>query len=242
MIPLSRAGRYCFGAAVAASGLMQLIRGDFVRLAGNLPSWLGPSGAWAATTGVMMLLLGAAMLSGYRAKTASLLFGALLLSLFIVKGIPDILSNPRAGFMWTNPAKMLALFGGAMILGERGAKWPWLAPVLLGIFLLICGAQHFVYAGFVDSLVPAWLPPGQRFWVLLAAVALLAGGVGVILPRTRRLAALWSGVMIFSWVFLVHLPLAMKSAPEFAGVFEALALAGTAWLVAAQAQRPASGK
>jgi uncharacterized membrane protein len=235
MIPLSRAGRYCFGAAVAASGLMQLVNGSFVRLASPLPPWMGPAAAWSSTTGVLMLLIGAAMLSGYRTKTAALLFGALILGLFIVKGVPDILSNPRAGFMWTNPAKMLALFGGAMVLGERGGKWPWLAPVLLGIFLLICGAQHFVYAGFVDGLVPAWLPPGQRFWTLFAAVALLTGGVGVILPRPRRLAGLWSGVMIFSWVFLVHLPLAMKSAPEFAGVFEALALAGTAWLVATQA-------
>ena len=242
MIPLSRAGRYCFGAAVAASGLMQLVNGDFVRLVTKLPPWLGASPAWPATTGVLMLLIGAALLSGYRAKTAALLFGALLLALFIVKGIPDILSNPRAGFMWTNPAKMLALFGGAMVLGERGGKWPWLAPVLLGAFLLICGAQHFVYAGFVDTLVPAWLPPGQRFWTLFAAVALLAGGAGVILPRSRRVAGLWSGVMIFSWVFLVHLPLAMKSAPELAGVLEALALAGVAWLVASQATQRASGK
>ena len=180
--------------------------------------------------------------SGYRAKTASLLFGALLLAAFIVKCLPEILANPRAGFVWTNPAKVLALFGGAMVLGGRAEKWPWLAPVLLGIFLLICGAQHFVYAGFVDTLVPAWIPPGQRFWTLFAAVALLAGGLGVVAPRTRRVAGLWSGVMIFLWILLVHLPrsVEMKSAFELAGVFEALALAGVAWLVAAQVPPPSN--
>ena len=234
MIPLSRAGRYGFGAAVAASGLMQLVNGDFVRLVAKLPPWMGTSAAWPATTGILMLLMGAAILSGYRSKPASLLFGALLLGMFIVKCIPEIWSNPAAGYMWTNPAKVLALFGGAMVLGERAGKWPWLAPVLLGIFLLICGAQHFVYAGFVDTLVPAWLPPGPRFWTIFCAVALLVGGVGVVLPRTRRVAGLWSGVMIFLWIFLVHLPrsVEMKSAPELAGVFEALALAAVCWLVA----------
>ncbi len=242
MISPSQAGRYCFGAAVAASGLMQLLTGSLVRLVDKMPSWLGPSGALSSTTGILMLLIGAAILSGYRAKTAALLFGALILGAFLVKGLPDILSNPGAGYLWTNPAKMLALFGGAMLLGERGEKWPWLAPALLGIFLLICGAQHFVYAGFVDGLVPAWIPPSQRFWTLFAAVALLAGGVGVILPRTRRIAGLWSGGMIFSWVFLVHLPLALKATPEFAGVFEALALAGTCWLVAEPPRGAASDK
>ncbi len=240
MIPLSRAGRYCFGAAVAASGVMQLANGALVRLAAPLPPWLGTASGWSAATGVLMLLAGGAILTGYRAKAAALLFGALLLGLFLTKGIADIASNPGAGFVWTNPAKMLALFGGAMVLGGRAEKWPWLAPVLLGIFLLICGVQHFVYAGFVDGLVPAWLPPGRRFWTLFAAVALLAGGLGVILPRTRRRAGLWSGVMIFLWTLLVHLlrTIELKNAFELAGVCEALALAGVCWLVAAPAPPP----
>ncbi len=243
MISPSSAGRACFGAAVAVSGLMQLINGGLVRLAAPLPPWLGTSGAWAAATGVLLLLIGVAILSGHRAGAAALLFGALLLALFLVKGIPDILANPRAGFVWTNPAKMLALFGGAMVLGRRAERWPWLAPGLLGIFLLVCGAQHFVYAGFVDTLVPAWIPPMPRFWTLFSAVALLAGGIGVLLPRTRRLAGLWAGVMIFLWVVLLHIPrsMEMKSAFELAGVCEALALAGVCWLVAgvAPANSPA---
>jgi uncharacterized membrane protein len=222
---------------------MQLINGAFVRLVNPPPAWLGASPVWTTSTGLLLLLTGAAIVVGYRAKPAAVLLAGLLLAAFLVKCIPDILSNPGAGFMWTNPAKMLALFGGALVVGGRGEKWPWLAPVLLGLFLLICGAQHFVYAGFVDGLVPAWIPPGQRFWTLFCAVALLAGGLGVILPRTRRVAGLWAGVMIFLWVFLVHLPRAveLKNAFELAGVFEALALAGTAWLVAAQAPQPAKG-
>src|SRR5678809_171304 len=109
------------------------------------------------------------------------------------------------------------------------------AAVTLGIFLLICGAQHLVYAGFVDGLVPAWIPPSQRFWTIFTAVALLAGGLGVMLPWTRRLAGLAVGVMIFLWVPLVHLArtLAEKNAFARAGAFEALALAGVAWIHAA---------
>jgi uncharacterized membrane protein YphA (DoxX/SURF4 family) len=102
------------------------------------------------------------------------------------------------------------------------------------MFQLLCGAQHFSYAAFVDTLVPAWIPPGPRFWTFFSAGALLAGGLGVLLPPTRMLAGLLAGVMIFLWVLLLHLPrsLEMKSAFELAGAFEALALAGVCWLVA----------
>jgi len=236
MRPLLLAGRYGFGLAIAGSGVMQVLNGEYVRLASNLPGWLGASPALPVTSGVLLVLIGGAIVTGYRLKVAALLFAVLMLATFILKGIPDIAANPGAGYVWTNPAKMLALLGGALVLGGRSRAWPWLAQGLLGLFLIICGVQHFLYAGFVDTLVPAWIPPGQRFWTYFAAVALLLGGVGVLPPRTRWVAGVGSGVMIFAWVVLVHLArtLQLRNAFELAGVFEALAIGGVAWLVAEQ--------
>jgi uncharacterized membrane protein len=159
------------------------------------------------------------------------------------------------GFMWTNPLKALALVGGAAILaggssGEPSGPSPltraiaFLEPAgafLLAAFLIVCGVQHFVYADFVVTLVPAWIPGGQRFWTYSAGVALIAGGVGSVVRPTARLAAGLSALMIFSWVFLVHIPRALAGpnhANETAGVFEALALSGVALLVAAARRHP----
>jgi uncharacterized membrane protein len=139
--------------------------------------------------------------------------------------------------VWTNPAKLLALAGGALLAAGGSLR----LAILPGVFLLICGIQHFVYAGFVDTLVPAWIPPGARFWTYFSAVALIAGGAGMLLSKTRRSAALLSGVMIFLWVPMLHLPRAvgMRNADELAGVFEALAIAGVCWLAAGR-NRPAA--
>jgi uncharacterized membrane protein YphA (DoxX/SURF4 family) len=66
-------------------------------------------------------------------------------------------------------------------------------------------------------------------------VALIAGGVGILVPRTARLAATMSALMIFLWVLLLHIPRAFagpQHAFETAGIFEALALSGVALLVA----------
>ncbi len=237
MLTLNTAGRLCFGAALTGSGLMQLTNQEFVRLVPKLPAWMPAAGVWPTATGALLLVIGLTFLTDRKVSATANLLVAMLLASFVVQRIAEICAAPGSLATWLNPAKVLALLGGALLLARAGARTAKVAAWLLAAFLLLCGAAHFVYAGFVDTMVPAWLPPGQRFWTLFAAVALLAGGVGVVIPRTRRLAGLWSGVMIFLWVPLVHLPRAteLKNAFELAGVFEALALAGIAWLVAASA-------
>ncbi len=86
---------------------------------------------------------------------------------------------------------------------------------------------------FVDTLVPSWIPPGQRFWTYFAGVALISGGIGLLWPRISRLAAIWTGVMVFLWVLVLHIPrtIELKSLFELGGVFEALAISGTAFML-----------
>ena len=98
----------------------------------------------------------------------------------------------------------------------------------------MCGIQHFVYTDFVTTLVPAWIP-APRFWTYFTGLALMAGGTGILVPKTARLAATLSALMIFLWVLLLHIPRAFAEANhanETAGVFEALAISGVALLVA----------
>jgi uncharacterized membrane protein len=113
-------------------------------------------------------------------------------------------------------------------LGPYGAAF-------LAAFLLICGIQHFVYVDFVTEMVPAFMP-ARRFWAYFTGVALCSGAVGMLIPRTARLAATLSGIMIFLWVLLLHIPRSLalpQHAFETAGIFEALALSGVAFMVSA---------
>jgi hypothetical protein len=106
--------------------------------------------------------------------------------------------------------------------------------VFLAQFLILAGIAHFVYAGSVHAMIPAWMPV-PPFWTYFTAVALLAGGVGLLRQRTAGLAGALSGLMIFLWVLLLHIPRALAVphvAGETDGVCEALALSGLAWLAA----------
>jgi uncharacterized membrane protein len=241
---LATVGRAFFVAAVAASGTMQVVNGEFVRLVRASSEGLLRPGLVPVAAGLLLVALAAGMLLRGWARTAAATFAALLLLSFVFLRIPEIAADPWTGFRWTNPLKVLALVGGAIVLAvvfpPRDAPPPWtesgplVAAGLFGVFLAVCGIQHFHYADFVDTLVPAWVPPGPRPWTLFTGVALFAGGIGIMVPRVARLAAICTGVMILLWVVLLHIPRAvtMRSAFELAGAFEALAMSGIGLMLA----------
>jgi uncharacterized membrane protein YphA (DoxX/SURF4 family) len=61
--------------------------------------------------------------------------------------------------------------------------------------------------------------------------------VGILVPKTARLAATMTGIMILLWVLLLHIPRAVAdphAAGETSGVFEALAFSGIAFILASR--------
>jgi uncharacterized membrane protein len=110
-----------------------------------------------------------------------------------------------------------------------------LGRFFLAAFLILCGIEHFIFVKFVTTMVPAWIPGGV-FWAYFTGVALIAGGAGICVPLTSRLAGGLSGLMIFVWVVLLHIPRAaanLSNSNETTALFEALAFSGVAFLVAA---------
>jgi uncharacterized membrane protein len=63
--------------------------------------------------------------------------------------------------------------------------------LLFGPFFVLAGAMHFVIPRTYESIVPPQLP-APRAIVYASGVAEIAGGAGVLHPRTRRLASAWS--------------------------------------------------
>jgi uncharacterized membrane protein len=238
----STVGRMFFAVSMVAFGIQQLATGAFVRLVPPAPAWISSPSFWAYLVGIVLVVAGLAIGAGYHARWAAAVLAVLIAFLFLALHLPLAASKPLVGFMWTNPCKALAMLGGVIILANAlpredpgfFRKLMPLGPLFLGGFLLLGGIQHFVYADFVDKLVPAWIP-GTRLWVYFTGLALIAGGVGILLPKTRRLAALWAGIMILLWVVLLHIPRALAdlhNAGETSGVFEALALSGVAFILA----------
>jgi uncharacterized membrane protein len=68
------------------------------------------------------------------------------------------------------------------------ASWPKrIGLLLVAAFFGFAGVSHFTNEAFFVRIVPPWLP-APLLMVQLSGIAEIAGGVGVLIPRTRRLA------------------------------------------------------
>jgi uncharacterized membrane protein YphA (DoxX/SURF4 family) len=250
---LAGSGRLAFAVGLVGFGVLQLIYGDFVP--GRAPQW--PSEVpgrlvWAYLSGAILIVSGAAIVSGKRARGAAILSGAMIFLWALLRHLPELAANPH-GRVLTQTGKALALFGGAfavagslpvkeritgVISGIVNSKDGFLSlgRWCLGAWLILGGIQHFQYTDIVATMIPAWIP-GPYFWAYFAGSALIAGGAGLLLPQSARLAGALAGSMLSLWVIILHIPRAVVAADpqrrnEWTAVFEALAFAGIAFVLA----------
>jgi uncharacterized membrane protein len=160
----------------------------------------------------------------------------------------------------TSAGKALTMVGGALAVagsvsraegpgsqpgsgsGSGNQTLIFIGRLCLGVFMILAGIEHFVFAEFVAPLVPAWIPESM-FWTYFSGVALVAGGAGLILTITARIAAALSGLMIFLWFVLLHIPRAVAAGHdknEWIAVFEALAFSGIAFVLAGSIRKRGS--
>lgn len=241
-------GRAYFASAVIFFGAEHLFAGACVtRILTAWPEWVPGRQIWPSVTGVGLIAAGVALFLPESARRAGLILGAVTLGSAFLLAVPAALQSGNVGAEWTNAGKALMLGGGALLVAASFAP-PIAAPqaaaltavgrVTLSGFLILCGVQHFLWAQFVATLVPGWIPAPMA-WTYFAGVALIAGGVGLLIHALARLAAVLTAVMVFLWVILLHVPraLTMRDFNESTAVFEALAVTGIALLLAAAPQR-----
>jgi uncharacterized membrane protein len=236
---MTTVGRLFFGVAIVAFGVQHLVHLDFVtRVVPSWPESMPARPVAACLVGSFLMAAGAAILVDVRIRIVARLLGLAILLSFLLLGLPAAAADSLFGGAWTRAGKALALSGGAFLVAASLDRRPavFLAPSFFGAFLALCGIQHFIHVRFVETLVPQWVPGTARFWTYFCGVALIAGGVGVMTRWTARVAGMLSGVMIFTWVFMVHIPRALTatkgSTNETTAVFEAIAMSGIAFLVA----------
>jgi len=78
-----------------------------------------------------------------------------------------------------------------------------------GPFFVFAGLMHFVVPRTYEAIVPPRLP-ARRALVYASGVAEIAGGIGVMHPRTRRLASWWSVATLVA-VFPANVNMALNA-------------------------------
>lgn len=86
---------------------------------------------------------------------------------------------------------------------------PWRRLSLAGLILLIGGggAIHFAIADSYAQIIPTWL--GNRYaWVYASGVAEMGCGVLLAIPKTRRIGA-WATIVVLILIFPGNIKMAL---------------------------------
>ena len=204
-----------------------------------VPKGLPAYGMLAYVSGLLLIAGGVAILSR---KGEHL--GALLLAVFfglwvVALHLPNAIQGWKHIGAWLAPAESgFAMLGGlALFAGGAGKLRGSLVTavrLLAGVCCLVFGLAHFNYIDMTAGMVPAWLPPNQKFWAWATGVGHFAAGVALVSGIQARLAAALEAAMMACFVVLVHIPLVIAApASHINWVMLAVATTytGAAWLV-----------
>lgn len=241
-------GRTTFALAVAALGLLCFVYSAPVAGLEPLPESTFARSFWVYGTGVILIGAGVCIFAGKGVRLAAASLGIMSLLWVLILHAPNLFARPSNGNVWTVTFETLALCGVAWVLaGSRASgqtsseKWRGRssspvtpARICFGVSMLVFGVLHFIYARFVATLVPAWLP-GRLFWACFTGAAFIAAGASMVTGVKARLAATLLGFMFGAWVLILHAP-RVAAAPhdrrEWTSLLIASAMCGGAWLVA----------
>ena len=242
MVPL---GIRIYGLGAIAIGGVGLVWGDFALQWQPVAAGFPGRTALAYIFSAALLLAGALVNVRGVAAAGSAALATLYAAVVIFMHGPQIFQHPGAFAVWDGAAEQLALFAGALaaysyLSGADDtlrplAQFGRIAEALMGVCLLMFGLAHFLYLDFTASMVPAWLPGGQKFWAALTGVGHLAAGVAFLTGVEARLAAIALTSMFASFGALVHLhSLWAEPHNHLSWVINAinLALTGAAWAFA----------
>jgi uncharacterized membrane protein len=232
-------GRYLFAVGIAFLGIQQILYGDFVQGVFIAPAWLPGRAFWAYLSGLALVAaaVGIGVMQQVRIPALSL---AVLLGLeMLAFHLTSPLAVLHDGVARTRAFETLAFAAVAAVLAGAPAAVTTIGRLLFAFALVVFGVQHFMYAVFVATVVPSWLP-APLAWTYITGVAMIAAGLSLAVGAKAHLSGVLLGVMFLLWAALLHGPRVaahLEDEKEWNSAAVALAMGGAGWVLAEARQR-----
>jgi uncharacterized membrane protein len=218
-----------------------------------VPPWAPGSAVLAYLSGAVLVAVGISLAINIQSRLSATLLGVFFFLCAAVLHTMKLSSVINNGNDRTRAVEALALGAAAWILagilpaGVRVSEgWETLTGYLtkaglylFAITLVIFGAQHFMYAQFIATLIPAWIP-GHLFWVYFTGIGFIATALAIVTGILAGLGATTLGVMFLLWVIVLHAPrvfAAPRNGDELTSLFVAMAMCGSCLIVAASTRK-----
>ena len=185
--------------------------------------------------GVLFIITGIGIIIGKFSDTCGKLIAIFFFINLIYPQLFISLQHFSDAGKWTVTLEILALCSGACMLTGKPriatvAKYTF-AIAFLGFALL-----HYMYADYIVTLIPAWMPAHYLLNAMVFA-GFVATAISLIINMCVRLAGIFFGSMFCIWVITLHLSRClsnMSKEAEWSSLCIAMAMAGIGFLLAAE--------
>jgi uncharacterized membrane protein YphA (DoxX/SURF4 family) len=240
-------GRLCFAISIAFFGAQYLLYGRFEGGLPLVPPWTPGAPVLTYVLGTALILSALSIATLWKARYSAISLGTLLLLSFLFLHLLHAASILHNGTDRTRAFECLTLSSIAFVLvgilplqvGFFGSSTILLKPVIFGrllfaLSMIVFGAQHFMYAAFIATLIPGWIP-FHLFWVYFTGTGFIVAGLSIATGILARLASMGLGLMFLLWFLFLHAPrvaASPRNGDEWTSAFVALAISGGSFLLA----------
>jgi len=193
-------------------------------LAPIVPRWLPGPLFWTWFVGVALLAASISFLAFRCVRWSASLLDLFFLIIVAIIDLPNIPKEFHERLFWTLTVRETAFACGAILLAA--SQWPRglqarpallrtalpnIARLTLAAILVFYAIEHFLFPHNVpgvplEKMTPAWMPaPVLISW--LTGLTLLAAAPGLLIPRTRRLAAALAGSVLLLLTIFFYIPI-----------------------------------
>jgi uncharacterized membrane protein len=188
-------------------------------LAPIVPRWMPGGGLfWTYFVGIALLAAAISFVAWRCVRWSASLLAILFLLIVFTVDLPILPKHIHERLFWTLTFRETAFAAGAMVLA--GSLWPrrstgaaisFVARFVIACISIFYAVEHFLFPRFVpgvplEKLIPAWMPAP----ILLSdfvGLTLLAAGIGLMMHRTRRIAAAAAGIVLVLLTALFYVPI-----------------------------------
>ncbi|WP_353069224.1 hypothetical protein RBB75_00775 [Tunturibacter empetritectus] len=245
---LLKVGRLFFAIALVFFGVEHFIYVGGLKGPIPGPPWIPGPHPMAVLAGAVLIAVAVCIVTEKMARLAAAFLGVALFLYVLSLQLPRLIAHPHSPDPWTSGFELLALMGGAFVLARietpDGLRFEptnktlshlaTFGRVAFAVALVVFAVQHFLYAKFVATIVPAWIS-ARLFWSYFVGVAFVAAALAIVTKQMARTASILLGTMFLIWVLILHLPRVAaqpRNGDEVTSLLVALAMSGVSFILA----------
>jgi uncharacterized membrane protein YphA (DoxX/SURF4 family) len=218
-------GIYVLGIAAVATGVVDLIWGQFENAHEPIQAWgdnLTGRGGFADVVAIVLMVGGAAIMVRRSAQFGAVLVG-LAYFIFLLFWAPRIYWTiklvgwpGRIGAIGGIGQQAIVIAAAAIVYAGAVSEVPRAPRVtqtvrwIFGVSAIFFGLAQLTDVGSTSPMVPTWIPPNADFWVIFTGWAFVAAGIGMLSGILDVLAARLLTLMLLVFAVVVLPPIVLQ--------------------------------